>query len=197
MSKASFWNQRYLENNTNWDIGGPTPILTNFLRNQSEIGNICVLGCGNGHDAIEFAKNGHSVYAVDFAKEPLENLKSSIERNKMDIKLVNDDIFNLNNQFNDFFDLVFEYTCYCAIDPKRREEYFEVNHRILKKGSRLFGIFLPLDKNIDDEGPPFGVSISQIESLVKGKFKILINKFSKKSIPPRLNREKIIILEKI
>ena len=197
VSKPDFWNKLYREKSTHWDIGAPTPILTDFLKNRPNLGNVCVLGSGNGHDALEFAQYGHTVYAVDFAEEPILNLKSLSQRKKIDINLINEDIFKLGSMYNNFFDLVFEYTCYCAINPNRRKEYFELNHRILKKGSRLFGIFLPLDREISNEGPPFGVSISEIESLINGKFKIVVNKFSDLSISPRANREKLIILEKI
>ena len=75
VSNPTFWQQRYLENNTKWDIGSPTPILTDYLDNNSNIGKICVLGCGNGHDAIEFSKYGNDVYAVDFSTQAINILK--------------------------------------------------------------------------------------------------------------------------
>ena len=76
VSNSNFWNQRYLENNTGWDIGESTPILQHYLESKTKIlGKVCVLGCGNGYDAIELALHENDVFAVDFAEEPLKNLK--------------------------------------------------------------------------------------------------------------------------
>jgi SAM-dependent methyltransferase len=196
VSKPQFWNKRYLDYNTAWDIGNPTPILTNYLKKNKKIGKICVLGCGNGHDALEFARYKNDVYAVDFADQALKNLKKASNKNNLMINLVNEDIFNLQKDYSIFFDLVFEYTCFCAIDPMRRKEYFEVVHGILKRGALLFAIFIPLDKSIDHDGPPFGVDLKQIENLASNKFEIIENKFSDLSIKPRKNREKLVILKK-
>jgi len=138
VSKPDFWNKRYLDNNTEWDIGGPTPILTDYLKNNHRIGNVCVLGCGNGYDALEFSKYKNDVYAVDFSSEALKNLRNQSDKNNLMINLIREDIFNLQKDYSDFFDLVFEYTCFCAIDPERRKEYFNVVYEILKKNCFLF-----------------------------------------------------------
>jgi len=196
VSKPQFWNKRYLDYNTAWDIGSPTPILTNYLIKNKKIGKVCVLGCGNGHDALEFAKYNNDVYAVDFAEQALNNLNEASNKNRLMINLVNEDIFNLRNNYDTFFDLVFEYTCFCAIDPERREEYFDVVHGILKKDGLLFAIFIPLDKEINRDGPPFGVDLKQIEKIISNKFEIIENKFSDLSIKPRKDREKLVILKK-
>ena len=197
VSNPNFWNKRYLDNNTAWDIGTPTPILTNYLQKNRQIGKVCVLGCGNGYDAVEFSKYENDVYAVDFAAQALQNLKELSNKNNLNINLVNQDIFDLNKNYSHFFDLVFEYTCFCAIDPVRRKEYFDLVYGILKGDGLLFAIFIPLDKEIDRDGPPFGVSLEEIEVLISNKFKIIENKFSNLSIEPRKNREKLVILQKI
>ena len=196
VSKSHFWNKRYLDNNIAWDIGSPTPILTDYLKKNKKIGKVCVLGCGNGYDAMEFSKFKNDVYAVDFANEALKNLKQESDRNNLMINLVNEDIFNLQKDYPIFFDLVFEYTCFCAIDPIRRQEYFDVVHGVLRKGGLLFAIFIPLDKELSDDGPPFGVDLQQIKKMTSNKFKIIENKFSDLSIKPRENREKLVILKK-
>ena len=197
VSKSNFWNKRYLDNNTAWDLGGPTPILSDYLKKNCKIGKVCILGCGNGYDALEFSKYKNEVYAVDFAAEALKNLRIKSDESSLMLNLVNEDIFNLHNTYSVFFDLVFEYTCFCAIDPKRRKEYFNVIYKILNKGGLLFAIFIPLDKEVSDDGPPFGVDLKQIERLTSNRFKIIENKFSDLSIKPRKNREKLLILKKM
>ena len=85
---------------------------------------MCVLGCGKGHDAIEFSKYQNDVHAVDFSEEALKDLKQRASNENAKINIHNKDIFLLPNSHEDFFDMVYEYTCYCAIDPDRRADYF-------------------------------------------------------------------------
>tara|TARA_B100000287_G_scaffold395538_1_gene410457 strand:+ start:535 stop:1140 length:606 start_codon:yes stop_codon:yes gene_type:complete len=197
VSNPKFWNDRYLDENTKWDLGGPTPILSHYLKTKNNIGRVCVLGCGKGHDAIEFSKYQNDVHAVDFSEEALKDLKQRASNENAKINIHNKDIFLLPNSHEDFFDMVYEYTCYCAIDPDRRADYFSMVHSILKKNGLFFGIMIPLDKDVyNDEGPPFGVSIKQIEELTASYFDIVENQFSKYSIEPRKGREKILVLKK-
>ena len=197
VSNPEFWNQRYLDNNTKWDIGAPTPILSHYLKNNNISGKACVLGCGNGHDVIELSSHGTEVYAVDFSTQAIKNLQKKITTENS-IKLIEEDIFNLSDIYSDSFDFVYEYTCYCAIDPNRRADYFDMACSILKSGGLLFGIFIPLDKDIyNEDGPPFGISVDQILELTQDRFKVIENSFSQYSIEPRSGRERLIILEKI
>ena len=105
VSNPNFWNQRYKDNNTRWDIGQPTPIVTDYLKKNKHIGKVCILGCGTGYDAIEFALNGNDVYAVDFSIEALNRLRT-IKPNNLKLKLVHQDIFDLASKYKNYFDLV-------------------------------------------------------------------------------------------
>ena len=196
VSNPLFWDQRYIDNNIQWDLGKKTPIVTDYLKNNDRIGDVCIFGCGNGYDAIEFSKYGNNVYAVDFSIEAITNLKRRAVQKKQDIQLVNKDIFDLSNEYSNSFDMIFEYTCFCAINPDKREEYFNTAYDILKKDGLLFGIFLPFDKKKYRDGPPFGITIKEIKKLSKNKFKIIENYYSDLSVESRKNREKVIILKK-
>lgn len=195
VSNPDFWDNLYIENSARWDLGGPTPILKHHLKHNKLIGDVCVLGCGNGHDVIELSNNNLSVYAVDFSIEAINNLKNKIPQESK-IKTLHMDIFDLSKKYNDKFDFIFEYTCYCAIDPVRREEYFDLVYNLLKPNGILFGIFLPLDKK-EEDGPPFSVSIDEILKYTSNRLKVLKNYYSSKSIEPRKGSEKVLIFQKI
>ncbi len=195
VSNPDFWDNLYIENSAKWDLGGPTPILKHHLKHNKLIGDVCVLGCGNGHDVIELSNNDLFVYAVDFSIEAINNLKNKIPQESK-IKTLHMDIFDLSKKYNNKFDFIFEYTCYCAIDPLRREEYFDLVYNLLKPNGILFGIFLPLDKK-EEDGPPFSVSIDEILKYTSNRLKVLKNYYSSKSIEPRKGSEKVLIFEKI
>ena len=61
----------------------------------------------------------------------------------------------------------------------------------------MFGIFLPFDKDVNNDGPPFGIQMSEIKNLSKKKFKLINDAYSELSIDSRKGREKIIIMGKI
>jgi len=178
-------------------LDGPTPILSNYLKTKSKIGKVCVLGCGKGHDAIEFSKYNNDVHAVDFSIEAIKDLKSRSKAQDVKVSLHNKDIFLLADSHKGYFDMVYEYTCYCAIDPDRRADYFSMVYEILEENGIFFGIMIPLDKDIyNEDGPPFGVDMKQIKTLTSGLFEIVTNEFSDYSIEPRKGREKVLILKK-
>ena len=76
-NRFQFWEDLYLEDNTGWDLKGPTPIFTE-LSKQLPKGDLCIIGCGRGYDAVTFAKEGFNVTAVDFAPSAIESLRNTI-----------------------------------------------------------------------------------------------------------------------
>jgi hypothetical protein len=64
-----YWEQRYQENTAKWDIGMAAPPFASLLAsNEAPLaGKTAVLGCGQGHDAILFAKHGFDTLGFDFA----------------------------------------------------------------------------------------------------------------------------------
>ena len=122
-TKPEFWEELYTANDIGWDLSSSSPPFRELMTNLNvENKKVIVPGCGNGYDVIELAKNGAEVWAIDFAKKPLENLKQHPDFNKTKIHLILSDIFKISNFFYNKFDYVFEYTCYCAIDPSQRKK---------------------------------------------------------------------------
>ena len=58
-------------------------------------------------------------------------------------------------------------------------------------------ILMENDKEKYRDGPPFGVTMKEIETLSSNKFEIMENYYSDLSVESRKNREKVIILKKI
>ena len=195
VNKLDFWEDIYKRDDIGWDLNGPTPTFEK-IAHKFKAGKIIILGCGRGYDAITFAKFGFEVTAVDFAPSAVRYLKSLCNKRNVKVNIIQNDIFLLGKSLNNYFDYVIEQTCYCAIDPKRREEYERLIYRILKPGGHLIGLWYPIDKHFKSGGPPWGVSISNLKDIFKKRWKITEESFSELSVKKRKTREKLIIFEK-
>ena len=194
--RSQFWEDIYLAGDTGWDLSGPTPIYKN-LANELKIGSLCIIGCGRGYDAIMFAKKGFQVTAVDFAPSAIQALKQMAVESEVEVNTLELDIFALLPSYQNSFDYVIEQTCFCAIHPSRRKEYEIMVQGILKPNGKLVGLWFPLDKHIDEGGPPYGTSVNEVKTIFNNGWETVKEEFSEHSIKPRKEREKLIIFKKI
>ena len=135
------WNQRYVEGSTNWDLKAPAVALTQLLASLPR-GNkrVFVPGAGYGHDAIAWAEAGHDVVAADFAPLAVQGLRERATQRGITLSAIEADLFALPPELDASFDLIWEQTCLCAIDPARRPEYVQAMQRVLKPGGTLYAL---------------------------------------------------------
>ena len=195
VNTAEFWEACYETEMDNWDLGGPTPV---FERIASEIpkGRICVIGCGRGYDAVTFAKAGFEVTAIDFAQTAVLASRENARKEEVEMTVLREDFFDLPDELHGQFDYVLEYTCFCAISPERRFEYDRVIWQLLKPKGKLLGLFFPLDKDVDEGGPPWGVNISELHALFRLHWNLESEEMPRESIEPRADREVMMIWKK-
>ena len=188
VNTAEFWEACYETDNDGWDLGGPTPF---FQRLASEIpkGKIGVIGCGRGYDAVTFAKEGFDVTAIDFAEPAVLEARERARKENVSLKVLRENIFDLPEELHGKFDYVLEYTCFCAISPERRFEYDRVVWQLLKPDGQLLGLFLPLDKEVEEGGPPWGVDIMDLHKLFGLHWDLEEEEMPPESIERRANRE--------
>ena len=191
-----YWEESYQSGEMGWDLGRTTPVFENWIQSKSDPLSICILGAGNGWDALHFSKLGHTVTAVDFAESAINNMHKSAQRYDLSINVLHLDIFDLSQKFHQDFDVVLEYTCFCAIDPMRRKDYIEMVSHILKPEGELVGLFFPIDKDPTDGGPPFGVDIHATTLLFSRYMRLIKKETSQLSIERRKGREVFVIFRK-
>ena len=196
INSSNFWESRYKNGEIGWDLGKETPVFTSISKTLKP-GKVCILGCGNGYDAISFSKEGFKVTAVDFAETPIKNISNIAKKLSLKINTIQKDIFDLTPRYNNSFDYIIEQTCFCAIDPKNREHYSNLVYDLLKVGGKLIGLWMPLDKDIKESGPPFGVKEEEVKKLFLKHWNITEDCFPIESIKARKGREKLIIFEKL
>ncbi|HET7768152.1 MAG TPA: methyltransferase domain-containing protein [Chloroflexota bacterium] len=160
-----FWEQRYQEGRTGWDLGGPTPGFVAYLEGAqpAKPGKILVVGCGKGHDVLLFARHGFDALGVDFAPSAVEiGTRAAQEAGLADgARFEQADIFDLPARYPAHFHYVLERACYCAIDPADRARYVDTVAALLKPGGRIIGQFFlgPQTR----PGPPFAATVEELK----------------------------------
>ena len=195
VNTAEFWDACYESEMDGWDLGGPTPV---FERLASYIpkGKICIIGCGRGYDAVTFAMAGFDVTAIDFAETAVMATRERARNADVKIQVIRENIFDLPGELSGQFDYIMEYTCFCAISPERRFEYDRVVWQLLKPEGKLLGLFLPLDKNLEEGGPPWGVSIMELHKLFSLHWELESEEMPRESIDRRADREVLMVWRK-
>lgn len=196
VNSSVFWEAIYQNGRAPWDLGGPTPVFRRLVDGREFApGRMIVLGAGRGHDARMFARHGFEVTAVDFAAEPVRDMRMLADpQAPVDVRQA--DIFTLPPDFNHTFDYVLEYTCFCAIDPRRRSEYADLVARLLKPASTYIALVFPIRESKD--GPPFSVSPEELIDLLAVRGFVLQHREDAPpdSVSPRRPFEALLIFQK-
>ena len=192
ISSPDFWDSCYRNNEIGWDLGSPTPIFIDWCNKLNSSKKICVPGSGNGYDPLYFASKGHQVTAIDFASSPIQDLKKKAKNKDILIEAICQNFFDLEIFLFNRFDYVVEYTFYCAIDPRLRDEYIKIVHKILKPKGEFIAILLPINKESNEDGPPFAVNLEETIALFSNKFKIIESIQHPLSIEPRRGNEQFV-----
>jgi methyl halide transferase len=197
VSTAGFWDGLYAAAQDGWDLGGPAPVLEDWLASgrfvvdvRSGPARVAVPGAGRAHDARLLARLGYRVTAFDFSDAAVAEARRLAARDGVDVVVEQRDVFTLGRDYAGAFDGVWEYTCFCAIDPARREEYVRVLHTILRPGGLLLACFFPLREGGD--GPPFPVSRGDIDRALAGRFTVLRAGAPARSAEPRRQLEWLV-----
>lgn len=192
---AEYWDRRYQEGSTPWNLGVPAPPLVSLLAspNSPTPGRIAVLGCGTGYDAMLFAEHGFEVVGCDLSALAIETAKSAaLERGLTTVEFLERDIFALIPEFSQSFDYVLEHTCFCAIDPTLRPKYIELVSTLLRPNGKLLGLFFTHNR---PGGPPFGITTKEIRELFAERFEFLSLEAATDSIEKRRDEEHLGILQ--
>lgn len=202
------WNARYAAGDTPWEKGAPAPPLLEWLEQRRSQGperglngHVLVPGCGSGHDARALAAAHPSarVVGLDLAPAALEQARSYPKMGNEAYLL--GDFLALPAALRGRYDWIFEHTCFCAIDPARRADYVAAAAAALRPSGRLLAIFYLDPWNAGEPlppggGPPFGVSVSELDALFAPAFRLVEERRPTRAFPGREGRELLRVLEK-
>lgn len=188
----SYWENRWVNSETGWDINGPSPALIDLvLKRCKKSDKILFPGAGSAHDAAHlFNEYGYkNIYICDWAKTPLDRFKAQNPKFPKE-QVLHTNYFELNQSF----DFIVEQTFFCAIDPTLRSKYALKSKEILNSNGVLMGLFF--NRIFDRKGPPFGGTQEEYVTLFEELFEIETLEESQKSITPRKGYELIFVFHK-
>jgi SAM-dependent methyltransferase len=187
---ANYWNKRYINNQTGWDIGYASTPLTDYAKQipNKDI-QILIPGCGNAYEAIFLAENGFKhITILDIAPKLIENLREKC-KNYPQIKVIHQDFFLHSGSY----DLILEQTFFCAISPTLRADYAKKMHELLKNEGKLVGVLFDRDF---ENSPPFGGNAEEYRNYFEPYFTFKVFEPCRNSIAPRAGSELFMILQK-
>ncbi len=185
----SYWEAQWQSGQTGWDIGYPSPPLTEFIdRYQNKNAKILIPGCGNAYEAGYLLTAGFTdITLIDIAPAAVKRLQEKFAPTS--IKILCEDFF----QHHGKYDLILEQTFFCAIPPFRRKEYAAKMFELLNPDGILAGLLF--DKHFDEPGPPFGGCPCEYKPVFEPYFHILKMEPCTLSIESRKDSEVFFIMQ--
>jgi SAM-dependent methyltransferase len=187
-----YWSKRYIENTTGWDTGNMTAPLKEYI-DQLPAKNIAILipGCGSSYEAQYLLAHGFTnITLIDISTSLCKKLNEKFEAHLgSGIRVICGDFF----EHKGAYDLIFEQTFFCALDPHLRSQYAVKMHSLLKPGGKLVGLLF--NRQFID-GPPFSGTEQEYRKLFQQYFTIVKMENCYNSILPRKDGELFVILKK-
>ncbi len=175
------WEDAWREGQVGWDAGDSPPILHRLVEEQLlPKGRALVPGCGAGYDVVTLAGPERHVVGLDGAPTAKQRFDEVLAASDV----ADDEVTYRTGDFFDFspaepFDLVWDYTFLCAIEPNIRPDWARQMSKLIRPGGQLVALLFPI---IDDEvtfqemmdaGPPFPLIPQEIEELLAEDFEAL------------------------
>ncbi|KFK37216.1 hypothetical protein AALP_AA4G228900 [Arabis alpina] len=159
------WEKSWEEGATPWDLGKPTPIIVHLNETGSlPNGRALVPGCGTGYDVVAMACPDRHVVGLDVSKTAVErsSKKFSSLPNAKYFSFLCEDFFTW--ELAEKFDLIVDYTFFCAFEPSVRPLWAQRTEKLLKPDGELITLMFPIEERAG--GPPYTVSVSDYEKVL-------------------------------
>jgi SAM-dependent methyltransferase len=187
----NYWNNRYLENQTGWDLQQVSPPIKNYidqLRDTSK--SILIPGCGNAHEAEYLAQQGFTkITLIDIAPALVASLQQKLQHYPQ-INIIQGNFFEHAGSY----DIILEQTFFCALHPTLRQQYVAKMHQLLHNNGKLVGVLF--DTVFEKEEPPFGGNAAQYKLLFEPYFTLQQFESCYNSYSKRQGTELFVILQK-
>lgn len=185
------WEKAWKEGRTPWDAGASPPILEELVRaDELPRGRALVPGAGSGYDVLTLATPERRAIGLELstvAIERFEALRQDAGVPAEHATVVQEDFFEWTPE--EPFDLVWDYTFLCAIEPARRREWAERIEALLVPAGELVTLIFPVRQGDPEAGPPYPMSPGLVRDLLEPRFEAVQLAPVETSHPARLGKE--------
>ncbi|KAJ1292746.1 hypothetical protein BS78_01G014000 [Paspalum vaginatum] len=187
------WSQCWEEGVTPWDLGQPTPAVVELVNSgtlPSDAATVLVPGCGAGYDVVALSGAGRFVVGLDICETAIQKARQrqAAAADGSSFAFVAADFFTWEPP--ELFDLIFDYTFFCALHPSMRTAWGRRMAQLLKPDGEL--ITLMYLAQGQEAGPPFNTAVSDYEEVLRPLgFMITSIQDNQVAVQPRKGMEKI------
>ena len=151
--QSAFWDEKFRGREELLFGAAPNAFVREEMGRIPQPADVIELGAGEGRNAVELARRGHRVTALDFSSVALAKAKALAEREGVHIETVEADV--LEWEPRRMWDAVV--ITFLQLLPKQRPQLYERAQDILKEGGWLLAQWFRPDQvkdNYDSGGPP-------------------------------------------
>jgi SAM-dependent methyltransferase len=162
--------ERYILGDAPWDTGRPDRELIRVLDSGLLPGKTALeFGCGTGTNAIELARHGYRVTAVDAVDVAIERARDKAQRAGVKVDFLQGDLIRLD--LGGPYDVLFDRGLYHMIRTRNLGGFLETLRRTSRRGTR----WLSLAGNAKEPGPngPPTVEEKEIRAELESLFRVL------------------------
>jgi len=166
------WELAWRQNTTPWDIGRMQPPLRELMESEegkavfsqhvkcSTEPRALVPGCGSGHDALFLASIGYKTTGIDLSETAVNHAESLHKSHKVKLSFEVADFFNFELPTGGY-DLVYDYTFFCAIPPDLRQAWGARMRQLVRSQGHIITLVWPIDGGRTG-GPPYSIDIDMV-----------------------------------
>lgn len=157
-------------------LAANTTFVPELLKTKKTEGGARVLvpGCGRGYalETLSSTFDSENVVGLEVSETARRACEAYQTERASKAKCIVDDFFTHEIPSDDDrkYDVVYDCTFLCAIQPKQRTKWAEQMKMLTKKGSRLISVIFPLGDF--EGGPPFALSPELVKSLLQNDFDV-------------------------
>ena len=141
--------------------------LRSFLKRKRRRGTVLIPGCGTDLEVLQFFQTaGFEVTAIDFSSVAVAQTRKALRN--FDGQIIRGDFFKFD--FQNRFDLIYERTFLCALQPRRWPKYAKRVAQLLRPRGELVGIFF---YGKEPEPPPYPLSEARAAQIFGKYFRLI------------------------
>lgn len=131
--RTEHWNGYYKGTNL---IFEPSNFAISVAKEFDKFVNILEIGCGNGRDAVYFAKSGNKVMALDPSIEAINLCQTKY--NVDSVQFMISKLPEIESFYNSTFDVIYSRFCFHAMTDEEEMDNLKAAYKVLKPSGRIF-----------------------------------------------------------